>query len=314
MFMETSDHLLHHVFLLLCERCNLICGHCIHSCHPKAIGQLDCNVLSSWLCDAEAVGLRSLDLSGGEPLLAEGFSKLLQHVLDNTSLELTIASNLGLVRRIDGSLLKQNTHRLHWRVAIESMDSKSHDTIRGEGSFSMLWNGLEYLRKHGIDKLACNTIIRPEILNTLPSFVKALASYGFNRHNWICLLPFGRGKNYINWEVEPIVWFNHLRPIAQDLSISYHIDINLYGPILRGDDLYWDDQDLLNNYFPAIAAFANGKVYRNCFQQAYIEQKPIGNIISADFARIKRNAHKGFKRLACKKCMFRFACYGIKIL
>ena len=311
---DTNDNFMPlHMFFVLCEQCNLSCGHCIQSSHPKAVGQLDCYALSNWLCNAESDGLVSVDFSGGEPLLAGGFPELLQSVLETTSLEITIASNLSMVKKLDGGILRKNAHRLHWRVALEGVDAISHDAMRAKGSFAALLSGLEYLREHGIVELSCNTIMRPDVLKLLPSFVEILASYEFKRHNWICLLPFGRGIGYDHWGMAPDVWFDYLTPLASMLSRIHNIEINLYGPILESKKIDSRQNNLLDeNSFLAISAFTDGSVYCNCYLQAFISKKPIGSIFCTDFAGLKKSANKGFKQRKCENCQFRFVCFGIK--
>jgi len=304
-----------HMFVILCKRCNLSCVYCAQSSHPGATGQLDVSVLSAWLRNAEMGALTSVDFSGGEPLLADGFSELLEDVLERTSLEVTIASNLYSVKCLDESLLKENAHRLHWRIALEGVSAESHDAIRGKGSFAALLSGLDYLRKNEIVSLSCITVIRPGLLRFLPSMVELLGSHGFKRHNWVGLLPFGRGSNHRHWGLEPSLWFDHLRPLARDLSLAYDIEIALYGPILRPEEASSVSTDLLDdNRFLALTVFPDGSVYCNCFIQAFITRRPIDRIYRADFAELRSRANQEFQNRTCERCRFQFACFGIKPL
>ena len=311
---ETIKIVPQYLFLVLCNRCNLSCGHCIQSSHPRADGQLDCAALVDWLSRAKLAGLIGVDFSGGEPLLADTFAVLLEDILERTGLEVTIASNLIAVETLSAKLLRRHASRINWRVALEGVNADSHDMIRAPGSFAALWRGIDYLQENDAAGFACSTIIRPGVLQQLPSIVELLAGSGFKRHNWICLLPFGRGREYTHWDLEPTIWFEDLRPLARDLSHRYNLEINLYGPIVSPRNPARNDMHLTNNnQFRALAAFVDGTVYCNCFIEAFVSPKTVGNLHDADFVSLMSYASQRFQEFKCTNCRFRFACFGIKL-
>ena len=59
------------VALMLTRRCNMTCGHCSVASGPQVQGEPEAAELLDYLRQAAAAGVRSVQLTGGEPMLRE---------------------------------------------------------------------------------------------------------------------------------------------------------------------------------------------------------------------------------------------------
>lgn len=302
------------IFVVLTDCCNYSCPHCIFGCHPKKHSFLKLIPLFKWLINAVHLGVRLIDFSGGEPFTHSQFSKMLIRFLSNTNnITVSVASNLSYIDQLPASVLRQNAHRLRFRVAVEGPNAAIHDEVRMPGSFEKMTHFLSYLKNNNIEIVA-NTILRPNNIETLPSLSEFLANFNVKRQNWICLLPFGRAKKF-NWHLPTSLWFSQLRDQARALSQQHSSNILLSGPILRKEELslatdnqVWD-QDYNSQ---AIVIFPNGNIYEDCFIDAFIRKNRIGSIYTQSFQDIRFKAIEQKSKYPCDKCMYRFACRGLR--
>lgn len=161
------------VLLLCTSRCNLRCGICGYG---QATGGLDLPYslvkrLSSELTEA---GVKTVYLSGGEPLLHQDFDALLATLLD-AGLNVRLSTNGTLLTpaRING--LRRLTD-----ISI-SLDGPAeiHDQIRGvPGSFDRAVRGIRALRDCAPETEICLSLtLMPEnagVLNELSEFSRSL--------------------------------------------------------------------------------------------------------------------------------------------
>jgi MoaA/NifB/PqqE/SkfB family radical SAM enzyme len=128
--------------------CNLRCVHCYTSSGPQLRGQLPIVTLRGVLDDAWALGYRQLAVSGGEPLLYDHLTALLDHAR-SLGMFTTVTTNGMLISEERWAPLAPLVDLL--AISIDGIGD-DHDHIRGQpGAFAKTIANLPTVRASGCD-------------------------------------------------------------------------------------------------------------------------------------------------------------------
>jgi radical SAM protein with 4Fe4S-binding SPASM domain len=172
-------------------RCNALCRLCGSSAPAKREGELDihrCVRLAAELID---LGLRSCTLSGGEPLLKDGFFGLARYLVHG-GVRTDLVSN-GLL--IDGEMAAKLADSGVAGVTL-SFDGprEIHDELRGvSGCYDQLLRAVDHLRDHGLP-VGVITHVNRTNLPHLDRLADGLAEAGVGRWKVQLTVPPGNSK------------------------------------------------------------------------------------------------------------------------
>ena len=143
------------VILKLTEACNLRCKHCFYANQPgfyNKNSELTTNEILE-LVDflADEINILSITLTGGEVFIRKDFFEILKHIKQKY-LPVIIQTNGILVDEVKaqqlGEVLNYKTDSV--QISLEGADSKSHDEIRGSGTFEKTINAIKLLRQNSV--------------------------------------------------------------------------------------------------------------------------------------------------------------------
>lgn len=142
------------LYLYLSDSCNLACKHCWISPDFKENGTggifIKPEYVRSAIKQAKPLGLNSVKLTGGEPLLHPQFKKILT-IIREENLSCPIETNGILVDEEMAEFLAIDKRKPFVSVSIDGSSAKSHEELRGvKGSFEKSINAVKYLVKNGI--------------------------------------------------------------------------------------------------------------------------------------------------------------------
>ncbi|MFP3559160.1 radical SAM protein [Paraburkholderia sp. SIMBA_049] len=165
-------------YFVLTERCNLTCSHCIRDSSPwrseageysmiiDAIGQIAKNYPESLIL-----------LSGGEPTIHRQFKEILGFSL-RTGLDVNLNTNgttsFFSVANLGGLT---DTGRLSVQVSLDG-DERTHDSIRGPGSFAKALRSIQRLTERGITCCVSTTVVDSDFLERADQFIQSLDEFG----------------------------------------------------------------------------------------------------------------------------------------
>lgn len=150
-FLNRTGNLLIH----LLDRCNLICQHCYLNASKNGKIELPLDLIQRTLAEANELGVKSVQFSGGEPLLYTHFNELLESTKDKR-FNVTLSTN--------GTLIDNDVTKLLAKInanVVTSIDGPPdyHDLFRGEkGSFAKTENGIIRLIEFGVPVKIVTTI------------------------------------------------------------------------------------------------------------------------------------------------------------
>ncbi|MBL4902178.1 MAG: methyltransferase domain-containing protein [Desulfocapsa sp.] len=155
--------------------CNLSCRHCLFGASPAKTRSLAPELLESAVQQALTLGCRLFSFTGGEPFLYPDFPDFLRRLLaENKVVHAAVLTN-GLL--LDQFLQELGTlDRLHLQISLDGLE-KSHDGLRGKGSYNKLMKNLAALKEAGIP-FTLSMAISSENVEDLLQLVDVAAEVG----------------------------------------------------------------------------------------------------------------------------------------
>ncbi len=222
------------------HRCNLHCTHCYQQDH---IGELPFSVLEDffrqYLEFCSAMNFKGhINLTGGEPLLSEHFFTLLD-LFEKSKITFGILSNGTCITSEIASRLSEYSCLSFVQVSIDGI-RETHDSIRGAGNFDRACEGLQNLRKAGIQTMVAFTCHQRNY-HELKEVIHIVRKNKIDRFWADRLIPIGGSKEDILTneqfcEVLQILTKEHNRR-----NIFSHTDVHLNRSLqfLEGGDCFY---------------------------------------------------------------------------
>jgi AdoMet-dependent heme synthase len=148
--------------------CNLHCTHCLNSSGPKHpwLKRLDTATVKRYLKEAEALGVKEVYFTGGEPFLHQDILELLGFSLRMAPTTVLTNGTMVDARMADAlaSLAKERSYSLEIRVSVDDIDAEKNDRIRGKGAFAKAVRAIQLLSARGLlPILTATEILRNEL-------------------------------------------------------------------------------------------------------------------------------------------------------
>lgn len=187
--------------LALTQHCNLRCPHCIRD-DVTTVQSLDLVLVRSILDQATEIFDRvDLSLTGGEPLLYPEFGELVDLLADR-GLSYRFVSNGWHMGRVMPILDRYPP--AHVRLSLSGVDERSHDEVRGRGSFTRVLKAVALLTSRGIPTSFSLVIDKP-CRRSLREAVDLTESLGLPGIFFILPQP-SAGSLDLDWELSPLEW------------------------------------------------------------------------------------------------------------
>jgi SynChlorMet cassette radical SAM/SPASM protein ScmF len=187
---------LYGIYFYLTEGCNLRCRHCWLSAKYQAGGReyayLPVDTFDAIIREAKPLGLRSVKLTGGEPLLNPGIRDMLRTVRDE-GMSLSVETNGVLcTREIAADIASCRGH--HVSVSLDGVDAGTHEWVRGiPGCFDRAIEGIKNLVAAGVRPQIIMTIMRKN-MGQMDDMTRLAGSLGAGSVKFNLLQPVARGK------------------------------------------------------------------------------------------------------------------------
>ncbi|MGB9606946.1 MAG: PqqD family peptide modification chaperone, partial [bacterium] len=185
------------IYWEITKRCNLKCKHCYAS--SSLLGrELDLKEIERILKESKELGVDSVTLTGGEPLIREDVWEIMELCLVH-KMKLSIITNATLIDTLTARKLAKLP--IHLQVSMDGTKKEVYEFVRGEGIFDVFMKGLNNLLEEGLaprTTLAL-TIMKPNAFYLRDFFAFAervgiknlhfswLQYQGNAKYNWECL-------------------------------------------------------------------------------------------------------------------------------
>jgi Fe-coproporphyrin III synthase len=217
------------LMLHLLGRCNLECAHCYMEGSPRRHERLALDAVLRALDECRSLGLGSISITGGEPLLYPDLDCVLESAAQNSGVSITLCTNGTLITARRAAKFREIGLRLS--VSIDGRPA-FHDEFRNaRGAFADTERGVRIAIENGIPVTIISTISRMN-LDDLAYIVDWTARVGADRFFAQPLLNLGRGKQI----ADKCLTFDEMNRLILKLSdlannSKYsHLTCQLIGP------------------------------------------------------------------------------------
>jgi SynChlorMet cassette radical SAM/SPASM protein ScmF len=187
---------LNQLYFYLTEGCNLACRHCwiapAFQAGGEAYPSLEIDLFRSIIAQAKSLGLGTVKLTGGEPLLHPRIGELIE-IVKAEGLRFTMETN-GVLCTPELARLMASCKSQFVAVSLDGADPETHEWVRGiEGSFSRALSGIRNLVDAGIRPQVIMTVMRRN-RGQMESLVRLSESLGAGSVKFNVVQPTARGE------------------------------------------------------------------------------------------------------------------------
>jgi SynChlorMet cassette radical SAM/SPASM protein ScmF len=223
------------LYFYLTEGCNLACRHCWLAPKMDPAGDrypvLGVDRFLSAITEARCLGLQTVKLTGGEPLLHPAFLNLLD-IVRREGLGVIIETNGVLVTPRIASAIAANPSRFV-SVSLDGTDAETHEWVRCvEGSFQAALLGIEHLVQAGIQPQIIMSLMRINV-HQIRDMIRLAEQVGASSVKFNVVQPTARGEKLYGstaaLRVEELVQLGQYvtYELAPTTDLKLHFDLPL---------------------------------------------------------------------------------------
>lgn len=173
---------LQQIYFYITQGCNLSCRHCWISpgieTSRSQNAALSVSAFEKVIEEAKPLGLKSVKITGGEPLLNTNILDML-NIVSRERLGLVLETNATLCRPEHATAIKSACQKPFVTVSLDGADATTHDYIRGvPGSYDSALRGIAHLVNEGIKPQIIFTVMRhnQHQVDLMPRLAEALGA------------------------------------------------------------------------------------------------------------------------------------------
>ena len=233
----------------LTEKCNLHCLHCYQEKGPleeltfseikETLNEISL-MLEDWSKSYDLAFQTSINVTGGEPFLRPDLFPILEEMIQQ-GYDLYLLSNGTLLDRDKARRLSRLPVR-GVQISLEGLE-KTHEALRGKGSFAGAVKGIEYLVEAGIP-VTINTTLSEVNQEQFLEMIPLAQALGAQRLGFSRLIPAGQGALLSSQLLKP----DQVRGLYQEIHSLAPRGLELVSgdPLYRQLDSGNDQEDLGN--------------------------------------------------------------------
>jgi cyclic pyranopterin phosphate synthase len=143
--------------IALTPRCNLKCIYCHHEGEVNPEKEISTEMVVNVARAAADLGVRSLKLTGGEPLLRRDLADLIMQMPQDLNISLT-TNGIFLAEQAE-SLAEAGLDRVN--VSLDSLNSETYRAITGgrEGDLEKVLAGIDVAKEAGLEPIKLNVVV-----------------------------------------------------------------------------------------------------------------------------------------------------------
>jgi radical SAM protein with 4Fe4S-binding SPASM domain len=188
------------VYLDVTDACNLRCRHCCTASGIPRPDELTLGELERVIDQVVSMGVRYLVISGGEPMLRPDLPQVLAYAR-HRGLAVTLLTNGLLVDRSAAQMLSRMKIRV--KISLDGATRKTHEALRGSGTFDSTLEALSILRSAEAEGLAVHFTLNRLNSAELLSLPAVLSSIGVRNLVVGVIKPSGRARENADLLVSP---------------------------------------------------------------------------------------------------------------
>ncbi|MDD5371361.1 MAG: radical SAM protein [Anaerolineaceae bacterium] len=195
-----------HMSVELTSNCNLKCIYCYRDAGPHQRDYLEYEDLVGILERLASHGLRSVELTGGEPLLHPQFLKILSYCVTRFE-RITILTNACLIDKEIAEFAGNHKEKMIFQTDLDGSTAELHDSIRGvPGAFNRAITGIKKLVGEGVRLRVVMNVVKGNVHDIEKTLIFA-KELGVTWFTFVPIVHVGRAKNLQKLTVEQLSHF-----------------------------------------------------------------------------------------------------------
>ncbi len=266
--------------LIITYRCNLRCRHClVGDLRYSEDADMSLEIVRKIASEVRKYSIFEVVLTGGEPTIRKDFFTILEWLSDSGAFIAVTTHGLTLSKRKIERMRDYNIFK--YVVSLEGATSKTHDFIRGNGTFNAVIRTIERIRDYTEAVIEINVTCGKHNIGEIEDIVNLAHRMGAQIVNFSRLRPWG--------------WGSSLRPYLLDSSEISFLNRKIKELRKKYKDIYiGGDMPIMveRQAFVCDAMFAftiqpNGNVLPcTTFEQSPTAEVILGNMNNQDIAGI----------------------------
>jgi radical SAM protein with 4Fe4S-binding SPASM domain len=202
-----------HISVEMTNRCNLRCSYCYNSFLENE-ERLTTQELLRTLQEWRELGLLSLELTGGEPLLHEGFWEVLEYCY-KTFRSVALLTNGTLITEEKARRLASYRKKLMVAISMDGGTAESHEAVRGAKTFDRTVAAIRWLKQGGL-AIRLGMSLTPQNSYDLLRAAELARDLDVDFFQMAPVLSYGRGREAnLGWVHEEVHAMHRLVEQAQ---------------------------------------------------------------------------------------------------
>ena len=205
-----------HMTIELTEGCNLRCEYCYRESDATKLSHMPTEELLGLIEKLWAAGLRTVELTGGEPTVHRDFRKILAFCTEKFQMVGVLTNGT----RLDDALARQFADmgdKLMYSVSLDASTPELHDARRGvKGAWVRTTYNISRLAELGV-AIRVSMVVDERNFNDIENTLLLAKSLGARVFSYSPLLPLGRGKDVFSttWSMNGEEVFRKERELAE---------------------------------------------------------------------------------------------------
>jgi SynChlorMet cassette radical SAM/SPASM protein ScmF len=311
------------LYMYIAGSCNLACRHCWIEPDYQASNKNGKFVkmahLKKAIRQAKPLGLGSVKLTGGEPMLHPEFREIVNYV-ESQKIGMILETNGILIDDGMARFLKAKKHFNFISVSLDGAKAATHDWLRGvKGSYKQAISGIKSLVKAGFKPQMICTLHKSNVAE-LEDVVKLAQRLGCGSVKFNHVQHMGRSDRFAEKNGFKVKKLIHLfQKIESKIQPKYNIPIHFDIPAA-----FFPKKKLLHSSIPCchllniLGILSTGDM-SICGVGVTIPELNFGNLANDDLAKVWAKASKlrELRRVipdqfegVCGRCIHKFTCLG----
>jgi len=221
------------LYIYISGACNLACRHCWITPTYQNAGnggqQIGIDLVHKAIREARPLGLQTVKLTGGEPMLHPKFRDLVS-LADGEGLSIQIETNGTLIDHGLAGFLRQKKHVSFISVSLDGADAETHESLRCvRGSFEQAITGIRNLVERGFQPQLICTLHQGNV-SQMGAVIKLAEDLGCGSVKFNHVQQVGRGEKFADEQglgVPEVInlWHRIEKDLTNASEIPVHLDI-----------------------------------------------------------------------------------------
>jgi radical SAM protein with 4Fe4S-binding SPASM domain len=191
-----------HMSIELTEACNLRCDYCYRESDATKLSHMPTDALLGLIEKLWAAGLRSVELTGGEPTVHKDFRRILAVCAERFEMVGVLTNGTRLTDDLAQQFADMG-EKLMYSVSLDASTAEAHDARRGvKGAWARTTRNLARLASLGVG-IRVSMVVDERNFSDIENTLLLAKSLGARAFSYTPLLPLGRGKEMFRttWKI-----------------------------------------------------------------------------------------------------------------